>query len=156
MIASLYIGNVMLLILNLPLVTLWVKLLAIPKPQLYAGILVIATLGAYSVHHAAGDLVLLTVIGVLGYVLRRIDAPVAPVMIGLILGAGRRSTTPPRTGDQRRRLERLRHAPHLARAVDDGGGTGRLGQEGQGGQGREPMITQACSVQICSTHLPYL
>jgi putative tricarboxylic transport membrane protein len=84
-IASLYIGNVMLLVLNLPLVKLWVKLLAIPRPQLYAGILVLATLGAYSVHHAVGDLVLLTAIGILGYGLRRIDAPVAPVMIGLIL-----------------------------------------------------------------------
>src|SRR5262245_12380538 len=85
-IASLYIGNVMLLVLNLPLVSLWVKLLKIPKPQLYAGILVIATLGAYSVHHSVGDLVLLTAIGVLGYALRRLGAPVAPVMIGLILG----------------------------------------------------------------------
>jgi putative tricarboxylic transport membrane protein len=84
-IASLYIGNVMLLVLNLPLVRLWVMLLAIPRPQLYAGILVLATLGAYSVHHAVGDLVLLTAIGILGYGLRRIDAPVAPVMIGLIL-----------------------------------------------------------------------
>ena len=86
MIASLYVGNVMLLVLNLPLVRLWVKLLEIPKPHLYAGILVIATLGAYSVHRSVGDLVLLTAIGALGYLLRRIDAPVAPVMIGLILG----------------------------------------------------------------------
>jgi putative tricarboxylic transport membrane protein len=85
-IASLYVGNVMLLVLNLPLVRLWVKLLQIPKPHLYAGILVIATLGAYSVHRSVGDLVLLTAIGALGYALRRIDAPVAPVMIGLILG----------------------------------------------------------------------
>jgi len=85
-IASLYVGNVMLLVLNLPLVRLWVKLLEIPKPHLYAGILVIATLGAYSVHRSVGDLVLLTAIGALGYLLRRIDAPVAPVMIGLILG----------------------------------------------------------------------
>lgn len=86
LIASLYVGNVMLLVLNLPLVNLWVKLLAIPKPRLYAGILVVATLGAYSVHHSVGDLLLLTAIGILGYLLRRIDAPVAPVMIGLILG----------------------------------------------------------------------
>jgi putative tricarboxylic transport membrane protein len=85
-IASLYVGNVMLLALNLPLVKMWVKLLAIPKPQLSAGILVIATLGAYTVHRSIGDLVLLTLIGALGYGLRRIDAPVAPVMIGLILG----------------------------------------------------------------------
>jgi putative tricarboxylic transport membrane protein len=85
-IASLYVGNVMLLVLNLPLVKLWVTLLEIPKPQLYAGILVVATLGAYSVHRSAGDLVLLTAIGVLGYALRRMEMPIAPVMIGLILG----------------------------------------------------------------------
>jgi putative tricarboxylic transport membrane protein len=86
LIASLYVGNVMLLVLNLPLVRLWVKLLAIPRPQLSAGILVIATLGAYSVHRALGDLVLLAGVGVLGYFLRRLDAPLAPLMIGLILG----------------------------------------------------------------------
>ena len=71
LIASLYIGNVMLLVLNLPLVRLWVKLLTIPRPQLYAGILVLATLGAYSVHRSAGDLVLLAAIGVLGFALRQ-------------------------------------------------------------------------------------
>ena len=47
LIASLYIGNVMLLVLNLPLVGLWVKLLKIPKPPLYAGILIFATVGVY-------------------------------------------------------------------------------------------------------------
>lgn len=85
-IASLYVGNVMLLVLNLPLVRFWVKLLQIPKPQLYAGILVVATLGAYSVHRSMGDLILLTAIGALGFALRRLDMPIAPVMIGLILG----------------------------------------------------------------------
>jgi putative tricarboxylic transport membrane protein len=85
-IASLYVGNVMLLVLNLPLVRLWVLLLRIPKPQLYAAILVIATLGAYSVHRSTGDLLLLAAIGALGFVLRTLDMPVAPVMIGLILG----------------------------------------------------------------------
>ena len=85
-IASLYVGNVMLFVLNLPLVKLWVKLLEIPRPQLYAGILVVATLGAYSVHRSVGDLLLLTAIGVLGYGLRRAEMPIAPVMIGLILG----------------------------------------------------------------------
>jgi putative tricarboxylic transport membrane protein len=85
-IASLYVGNLMLLALNLPLVRLWVRLLAVPRPQLAAGILVVATLGAYSVHRSVGDLLLLAGIGVLGYFLRRLDAPLAPVMIGLILG----------------------------------------------------------------------
>ena len=85
-IASLYIGNVMLLVLNLPLVGVWVKLLTIPRPWLYGGILVVASLGAFSVHRAAGDLVLMAAIGIVGFLLRLIDAPVAPVMIGLILG----------------------------------------------------------------------
>jgi putative tricarboxylic transport membrane protein len=85
-IASLYVGNVMLLVLNLPLVKFWVKLLEIPRPQLYAAILVVATLGAYSVHRSIGDLLLLTFIGVLGLILRTLDMPIAPVMIGLILG----------------------------------------------------------------------
>jgi putative tricarboxylic transport membrane protein len=85
-IASLYVGNAMLLILNLPLVGLWVKLLAIPRPWLYGGILVVASLGAYSVHRSAGDLVLVALVGIAGFGLRLVDAPVAPVMIGLILG----------------------------------------------------------------------
>ena len=85
-IASLYLGNVMLLVLNLPLVGLWVKLLSIPRPWLYGGILVVASLGAYSVHRSAGDLLLVACIGIIGYGFRRVDAPVAPVMIGLILG----------------------------------------------------------------------
>ena len=85
-IASLYLGNAMLLILNLPLVGLWVKLLSIPRPWLYGGILVVSSLGAFSVHRSAGDLVLMSVIGLIGFALRLIDAPVAPVMIGLILG----------------------------------------------------------------------
>ena len=85
-IASLYIGNLMLLVLNLPLVGVWVKLLAIPRPWLYGGILVVASLGAYTVHRSAGDLILVAVIGLLGFCLRAVDAPIAPVMIGLILG----------------------------------------------------------------------
>jgi len=85
-IASLYIGNAMLLVLNLPLVGLWVKLLSIPRPWLYGGILVVASLGAFSVHRSAGDLLLMAAIGIVGFLLRAIGAPVAPVMIGLILG----------------------------------------------------------------------
>jgi putative tricarboxylic transport membrane protein len=85
-IASLYLGNLMLLILNLPLVGLWIRLLSIPRPWLYGGILVVASVGAFSVHRSAGDLVLMAVIGLIGLALRVIGAPIAPVMIGLILG----------------------------------------------------------------------
>jgi putative tricarboxylic transport membrane protein len=86
LIASLYIGNVMLLILNLPLVGLWVKLLRIPKAQLYAGILIFATVGVYGMRQSAFDLVLLYAIGLLGVVMRRFDFPSAPVVVGMILG----------------------------------------------------------------------
>ncbi len=86
LIASLYIGNVMLLVLNLPLVGLWVKLLKVPRPQLYAGILIFATVGAYGMRQSAFDLVLLYAIGVLGLVMRRFSFPTAPVVVGMILG----------------------------------------------------------------------
>jgi len=86
LIASLYIGNVMLLVLNLPLVGLWVKLLKIPKSYLYAGILIFATVGVYGMRQSAFDLVLLYIIGLLGVVMRRYDFPTAPVVVGMILG----------------------------------------------------------------------
>jgi len=86
LIASLYIGNVMLLVLNLPLVGLWVKLLKIPKPHLYAGILIFATVGVYGMRQSAFDLFLLYAIGLLGVVMRRFDFPTAPVVVGMILG----------------------------------------------------------------------
>ncbi|WP_332117321.1 tripartite tricarboxylate transporter permease [Azorhizobium caulinodans] len=86
LIASLYIANVMLLVLNLPLVGLWVRLLAIPQPWLYAGILVFATMGTIAAKPSVAELGMLTVFGVLGYLMRRFDYPVAPVVVGLILG----------------------------------------------------------------------
>ncbi len=86
LIASLYIGNVMLLVLNLPLVGIWVKLLQIPRPYLYAGILTFAALGAYATNFSVVDIGILLGIGVLGYFLRRFGYPIAPLVIGLILG----------------------------------------------------------------------
>lgn len=86
LIASMYIGNVMLLILNLPLVGLWVKLLKIPKSYLYAGILIFATLGVYGMRQSSFDLLLLYGIGLLGVLMRRYDFPTAPVVVGMILG----------------------------------------------------------------------
>jgi putative tricarboxylic transport membrane protein len=86
LIASLYLGNLMLLVLNLPMIKLWVQLLKIPKPQLYAGILIFATVGAYGMRQSAFDLVLLWAIGVVGVVMRRFDFPAAPIIVGMILG----------------------------------------------------------------------
>jgi putative tricarboxylic transport membrane protein len=86
LIASLYVGNLMLLVLNLPLVGLWVKLLQIPRPQLYAGILVFAMIGIWGVARSWMDLLIMAIVGLVGYVMRVYDFPIAPVLIGLILG----------------------------------------------------------------------
>ncbi len=86
LIASLIIGNLMLLVLNLPLIRVWVMLLKIPAPQMYAGILVFATIGTYGISRSVVDLMLLYVVGFLGFLMRRFDFPTAPVIIGLILG----------------------------------------------------------------------
>ena len=85
LIASLYIGNVILLVLNLPLVGLWVKLLKIPPPWLYAGIIVVSVIGVYGAGNSVFNVGLLFVFGLLGYLMRRFDFPAAPVLVGLIL-----------------------------------------------------------------------
>jgi len=85
-VTSMYIGNAMLLALNLPLIGVWVQVLRMPKPLLYGAILVFATLGAYSLHQSVVDLVTLYVFGLLGFGMRRWGFPVAPAVIGLILG----------------------------------------------------------------------
>jgi putative tricarboxylic transport membrane protein len=86
LIASLYIGNVMLLVLNLPMVGLWVKLLKIPKAPLYAGILIFATVGVYGMRQSSFDLFLMFGLALFGVAMRRFDFPTAPVIVGLILG----------------------------------------------------------------------
>jgi putative tricarboxylic transport membrane protein len=86
LIASFLIGNLMLLVLNLPLVGLWVKLLAVPQPWLYAGILVFAAMGTLAANPSTVELLLLVAFGIAGYLMRCWHYPVAPMIVGLILG----------------------------------------------------------------------
>lgn len=86
LIASLFIGNFLLLVLNLPLAPLWAKLLRTPRPYLYAGILFFATLGAFAVNLQWLDLALLLTFGLMGLMMRRFGLPVLPLIIGVILG----------------------------------------------------------------------
>ncbi|MFM1862986.1 MAG: hypothetical protein RLZ26_1508 [Pseudomonadota bacterium] len=86
LIASLLIANVALVFLNLPMIGLWVRLLRVPAPLLYGGILVFATVGTYGISRSPLDLVLLYAMGVIGLLMRRFDFPTAPVIIGAILG----------------------------------------------------------------------
>jgi putative tricarboxylic transport membrane protein len=80
-----YVGNVVLLILNLPLVGLFVSLLRIPYAYLYPAILVFCVLGVYAVNQSVIDVWIMTAMGALGYVLRKFDFEVAPIVLGLVL-----------------------------------------------------------------------
>ena len=85
-IASLFIGNLMLLILNLPMAKVWVKLLKVPAPQLYGGILVFSLVGVWGLSRSWVDLALRSALGAAGYLFRAYSVPIAPALIGLILG----------------------------------------------------------------------
>src|SRR5438046_8017699 len=84
-IASMYVGNVVLLILNLPLVGIFVNVLRVPYPLLYPAILIFCVLGVYAVNGSAVDVGIMTAMGALGYLLRKFDFETAPVVLGLIL-----------------------------------------------------------------------
>ncbi|MBY6437140.1 tripartite tricarboxylate transporter permease [Rhodococcus kroppenstedtii] len=86
LIASLFVGMVVLLILNLPFAPLWAQLLRIPKNYLYAGITVFASLGVYASSASVVDLMFMLGLGVIGFMLRRFGIPLAPVLIAVILG----------------------------------------------------------------------
>lgn len=84
-IASMYVGNLVLLVLNLPLVGLFVNLLRIPYAYLYPAILVFCVLGVYSVNSSVVDVWIMTAMGALGYLLRKFEFEVAPIVLGLVL-----------------------------------------------------------------------
>ncbi len=86
LIASLYVANVLLVILNLPLVGIWVQLLKIPKGLLVGIMLVFATVGAYSTQGSLGDVLIVWLLGIAAFLLRRYGFPIAPVLLGLVLG----------------------------------------------------------------------
>ena len=86
LIASLYIGNVMLLVLNLPLAPLWARVMLIPRSLLFGGILLLASVGAYSLKRSVFDLALLYLVGGAGFAMRVFGVPLVPAVMGLILG----------------------------------------------------------------------
>ena len=86
LIASLFIGNTLLLLLNLPLVRVWAKLLNIPRPYLFSGITAFALMGAYVANNAIFDLWIALGVGVIGFTFRRFGVPITPLIIGVILG----------------------------------------------------------------------
>lgn len=86
LLASFFIAMIVLLILNLPFAMLWAKLLLIPRPYLYAGITLFCALGIYATSGSVFDLLMLLGIGLLGFLMRALDYPLAPLIIGMVLG----------------------------------------------------------------------
>ena len=86
LVASLFIANFLLLIINLPLIKVWIQILRVPGPYLFAGILVVAMIGAYSIKYSTFDLFVAIGIGTLGVALRRFGYPITPLILGAILG----------------------------------------------------------------------
>jgi putative tricarboxylic transport membrane protein len=86
LIASLFLANVILLLLNIPLVGVFTKVLSVPNWLLVPGIVAVSSVGVYAVHATTFDLVLMTVLGLVAYLLRKQGVPMAPLILGFVLG----------------------------------------------------------------------
>ncbi len=86
LIASMWIGNLMLVVLNLPLIGIWVKLLRVPYRMLFPAILVFCTIGVYSLNYNAFDIFMFAIFGIIGYVWSKLGCEGAPLLLGLVLG----------------------------------------------------------------------
>jgi putative tricarboxylic transport membrane protein len=86
LIASLFIGNAMLLVLNLPLAGVWARVMLLPRPLLFGGVLVLASVGAYSLNRSMLDVSLLYAVGAVGLLMRVFEFPLVPAVLGLVLG----------------------------------------------------------------------
>ena len=86
LIASMWIGNLMLVVLNLPMIGMWIKLLTVPYRMLYPAILVFCCIGVYSISNAPFDVVMTALFGLVGYIFVKLDCEPAPLILGFILG----------------------------------------------------------------------
>jgi TctA family transporter len=87
LVTSMWIGNLMLVILNLPLIGIWIRLLTVPYRLLYPAILLFCCIGAYSINNNVFDVYVTLPFAILGYVFRKLDCEPAPLLLGLVLGS---------------------------------------------------------------------
>ncbi|MCJ7494791.1 MAG: tripartite tricarboxylate transporter permease, partial [Deltaproteobacteria bacterium] len=85
-VTSMYLGNVMLLVLNLPLIGLWVKILKVPYPILFPLILLFCLIGAYSLNNSVVEVLLMIFFGLIGYLFKKFKYEAAPLVLALVLG----------------------------------------------------------------------
>ena len=151
-VASMWIGNLFLLLLNLPLIGLWVRLLAVPYRLLFPAILIFCCIGVVSINNNPFDLFQLVVFSALGYVLIKLGCEPAPLILGLVLGPMMEEYLRRALLDLARRSERVGHEPAEPRlpacgsgaaAVDRGAGDPRAARNGD-----EGVIRRA----VCNDH----
>ena len=85
-IASMYLGNAMLIVLNLPLIPMWVKILKIPYPILFPLIIIFCLLGCYSIGYSSSDLVIMNIFGIVGYLMKKFKYEGAPLVLAFVIG----------------------------------------------------------------------
>jgi putative tricarboxylic transport membrane protein len=85
-VTSMYLGNILLLFLNLPLIPLWVKVLKVPYPILFPLIVLFCVVGAFSLNNSPMDILVMTVFGVIGYLMRKLQYEGAPMVMAFVLG----------------------------------------------------------------------
>ena len=107
MIASMWIGNLMLVVINLPLIGIWVQLLKVPYRFLYLAILLFCAIGVYTVNNSYSAVIIAAFFGVVGFVLMRLECEPAPMILGFVLGPADGGEPPPRDEDFRRRSDDL-------------------------------------------------
>jgi putative tricarboxylic transport membrane protein len=86
LISSMYIGNGMLLVLNLPLIPIWVQVLKVPYRILFPVILLFCVIGSYSINNKSFDVLIMVIFGVVGYLFRKFDYEGAPLLLAFVLG----------------------------------------------------------------------
>ena len=115
MIASMWLGNLMLVVINLPLVGVWVSLLRVPYRLLFPSIVVFCCIGIYSINNSPTDVVIAALFGVVGYWLVKHDFEPAPLLLGLRARSADGGEPAPRHADRARRCHRVLHAADLGR-----------------------------------------
>jgi TctA family transporter len=86
LIASMWVGNLMLVVLNLPLIGMWIKLLQVPYRILYPAILLFCAIGVYSINNTSVDIMLTVLFGLIGVIFVKLDCEPAPLLLGFVLG----------------------------------------------------------------------
>ncbi len=135
LIASMWIGNAMLVILNLPLIGMWIKLLTVPYRWLFPAIVLFCAIGVYSTNNNTFDVWMVGIFGVVGYLFIKLGCEPAPLLLGFILGPDDGRKPAARPAAVARQLGRVRHAPVVGQPAGGrrraGGGGGPAVDQGQ-------------------------